>query len=112
MPVSDILPVNFTISSAAREAIEQIRREYDAQFPEDTAAVLSVGWGIYTAESGNQFENVVIAYYPRSMLPVVAAGIQRVSGVDLVFFTIHEHWKKFAGKILDHAGGRGFFLRE
>jgi hypothetical protein len=108
----DILPVNFTISAAAKQAIAQIRADHDAQFPGDPAAVLSVAWGLYREESGSErFENVVIGFYTRSMLGEVAHAIQRVSGLDLIFFTTQELRRNFAGKILDHADERGFFLR-
>jgi hypothetical protein len=45
------------------------------------------------------------------MLADIAAGIQEVSGIKLVFFTTEEHHGKFAGKVLDFAAERGFFLR-
>jgi len=112
MPQSDVLPVNFTISPEAKNAIAQIRREYDAQFSDDPAAVLCVGWGLYSRDSKPQFENVVISFYPQSMLAEVSRGIQEASGLHLVFFTTEQYRRKFAGKVLDHAEGRGFFLRE
>ena len=108
---SDILAANFTISSAARAAAERLIGDYDAQFPEDPAAVLSVGWGIATFDSGAQAENVVLGFYPRSMLAEVSHGIQDVSGMKLVFFTTRDYLDKFEGKVLDHAEGRGFFMR-
>ena len=112
MSQSDILAANFTISAAARAAAEQLRLDYDSQFPGDPAAVLSVAWGIATFESGDQAENVVLGFYPRSMLAEVSHGIQEVSGVKLIFFTNGDYLDKFEGKVLDHAEGRGFFMRE
>ena len=111
MVQSDILAANFTISAAGRAAAERLRRDYDAQFPEDPAAVLSVAWGIATFESGEQAENVVLGFYPRSMLAEVAHGIQEVSGVKLIFFTMRDYLDKFEGKVLDHTEDRGFFMR-
>jgi len=108
---SDILAANFTISPAGRAAAGRLRRDHDKQFPEDPAAVLSVAWGIATFESGEQAENVVLGFYPRSMLAEVSHGIQEVSGVKLVFFTTRDYLDKFEGKVLDHAEDRGFFLR-
>lgn len=111
MVQSDILAANFTISSAGRAAAERLRRDYDEQFLEDPAAVLSVAWGIATFESGAQAENVVLGFYPRSMFAEVSHGIQEVSGVKLIFFTTRDYLDKFEGKVLDHVEGRGFFLR-
>lgn len=108
MTQSDILRVNFTIAAAAKLAIEKLRRDYDAQFL-DPAAVLWIGWGI--ADTRPRLENVVIGFYPESMLPEIADGIQEVSGVKFVFFTTSQYHPRFAGKVLDHSAGRGFFLR-
>jgi hypothetical protein len=107
----DILAANFTISAAARAAAARLRSDYDAQFPDDPAAVLSVGWGIATFESGGQAENVILSFYPRSMLAEVSHGIQEVSGVKLIFFTTRDYLDKFAGKVLDHVEDGGFFMR-
>lgn len=113
MPESDILRANFTISPAARAAIERIREDYDAQFGDDPAAVLSVAWGFFSHQSGHpRWENVVISFYPRSMLAEVAHGIQEVSGVKLIFFTTEEYLHKFEGKVLDHSDEQGFFMSE
>lgn len=110
MSSEDTLPVNFTISVAAKQAAEKIRIEYDVAWPNDPAAVLCVGWGITIPESGPRSEGVVVGFYQQSMLPDIAAGIQEVSGVKLVFFTTEEYHGKFAGKVLDFAAERGFFL--
>jgi hypothetical protein len=37
--------VNFTLSSAAKRAAEELRRECDARFPDDPPAVISAAWG-------------------------------------------------------------------
>jgi hypothetical protein len=111
MTSSEILPVNFTISDQAKRGIEQLRKDYDAACPQDRAAVLAVAWGYYSADTGCRFENVVVSFYPQSMLAGVAHGIQEVSGVKLVFFTTEELHGKFAGKVLDFTAARDFFLR-
>jgi hypothetical protein len=111
MTQSDILVANFTISAAARAAAERLMRDYDAQFPEDPAAVLGVAWGIATFDSGGHAENVVLTFYPRSMLAEVSHGIQDVSGMKIIFFTTRDYLDKFEGKVLDHVEGRGFFMR-
>jgi hypothetical protein len=112
MASSGLLPVNFTISETAKQAVEKVRADYDAAFPHDPAAVLCVAWGIVIPKSGPSSENVVVGYYQQSMLPEVAHGIQEVSGVKLVFFTTEEFHGRFAGKVLDYAESGGFFLRE
>jgi hypothetical protein len=113
MGAPDILPVNFTISAQAKHAAEAIRVQYDAKFPDDPAAVLCVAWGVVIPNSGGaRSENVMVGYYQQSMLRDIAHGIQEASGVKLVFFTTEEHHGKFAGKVLDFASDRGFFLRE
>ena len=112
MVSEDILPINFTISVAAKHAVEKIRADYDAAWPDDPAAVLCVGWGITIPDSGPRSESVVVGYYQRSMLADIAHGIQEVSGVKLVFFTTEEYHGNFAGKVLDFARDLGFFLRE
>jgi hypothetical protein len=111
MPPPEILPVNFTISEAAKRATEDIRAEYDSKWPDNPAAVLCVAWGITIPESGPRSENVVIGYYQQSDLAAVEHGIQETSGVKLVFFITKEYHGKFEGKVLDYVRDSGFFLR-
>ncbi|HZQ11449.1 MAG TPA: hypothetical protein VFB31_01420 [Pseudolabrys sp.] len=111
MPSPEILPVNFTISEAAKRAAEDIRAEYDATWPDNPAAVLFVGWGITVPETGPRSENVVLGYYQQSDLAAVEHGIQETSGVKLVFFITDEYHAKFEGRALDYTRDRGFFLR-
>ena len=111
MSGSDLLPVNFTISPAAKQAIEQVRRDYDSQFSSDPAAMLWIGWGFYNHVSGPLFENVVIGFYGQSEFWKIAHGIQEVSGLKFVFFTTPEYHPNFEGKILDFTDQRRFFLR-
>ena len=102
---------HFTISEAAKRAAENIRADYDATFPHDPAAVLCVSWGIIMPNSGSVSETVIVGYYQQSKRAEVARGIQEASGVKLIFFTTEEYHGRFAGKILDFASERGFFLR-
>lgn len=111
MSESEILRANFTISDAAKDAIERVRQEHDAQFPEP-AVLLCVAWGIHTPKSGPSWENVVISFYTRVEFPDVAHGIQEVSGVKLIFFTLPEYLDRFKGKILDYSDSQGFFMRK
>jgi hypothetical protein len=113
MPESEILRANFTISAAAKEAIERVQQDHDSQFGDDPAAVLSVAWGLFSHQSGHpRWENVVISFYTRSEFAEVAHGIQEVSGVKLIFFTTEEYLHKFEGKVLDHSDEQGFFMSE
>jgi hypothetical protein len=111
MSDSDIPRANFTISEQAKAGIARIRREYDALFPNDPAAVISVAWGIAMTDAGPRFEGVVIGIYPQSQFAEVAHGIQVVSGVPLIFFTTAEYRPKFDGKVLDYTAQAGFFMR-
>ena len=54
----------------------------------------------------------MITVYPRSMLAEVAHGIQEVSGVKLIFFTMEEYLPRFEGKVLDHSEDQGFLMKE
>jgi len=112
MAPTNILRANFTISDAAKKGIEGLRAQYDDWSPDDPAAVLCVAWAIPVNGTGSAPGNVMLTFYPRSMLADVAHGIQEVSGVKLIFFTTEDYLSKFAGKILDYTDGGGFFLRE
>ncbi len=108
---SEILPANFTISAAGKRGIEMLRAEYDLRWPDDPAAVACVAWSIVVPDNGPQSQTVMVGFYQRSMVDKIAHGIQEVSGVKLVFFTTEEFYGKFDGRVLDHTGERGFFLR-
>jgi len=107
----DLPRVNFTISDAAKREIENVRRFWNENIP-DPAAVLMVSWGFYHFNSGEKAEGVIISFYPESQLDMVAHGIQHVSGMDVVFFTLPEYLPKFEGKVIDHTPERSFFLRK
>jgi len=107
----DLPRVNFTISDAAKREIENLRRFWNENVP-DPAAVVMVAWGHYSFNSGEKAEGLMISFYSESQLPMVAHGIQHVSGIDLVFFTLPEYLPKFEGKLIDHTPERSFFLRK
>lgn len=108
----DGLPVNFTISEAAKSAIEDLRRDWDRRSPDDPAAVPMIGWGIFkNRREEAKLENVVVSFYNRSQLPRVKPGIEQVSGIDVLFFVTRPYHENFAGKVLDFAEERWFFLR-
>jgi len=105
-----ILPINFTISEAAKAEIENLRKAWNAEVP-DPAAVLAICWGIFMPYGKPAFEDVVVTFYGESQLASVAGIVQEVSGLKAVFFTTTKHHPRFEGKVLDHSGERGFFLR-
>ena len=111
MKDSGILPINFTISLAAKQEIEKLRQFNDSQ-TRDKAVVTMIAWGRFESNSGQSWENVVVGFYGQSQYDEVAHGIQDASGLPVVFFTTANHHSKFAGKIVDHVAERGFFLRD
>lgn len=110
MPNADVLPVNFTLSSSAKAAIEELQAKCNAEEP-NSAALLSIGWGTHRTGSGREIEGIAIGFYSQSVLPDVSYGIQYVSGVPFIYFTIQEYHGLFEGKILDYNVGKQFFLR-
>jgi hypothetical protein len=109
MDQSNIPRINFTISDNARRGFEVLRQWFNGHSP-DPAGVLCVGWGRFMPNAGSHFENVVISFYGQSQLPEIAPAIQEVSGLKIVFLPTAEDHRKFAGKVLDFAEDRGFFL--
>src|SRR5689334_6127009 len=104
------LPVNFSISVRAIQAIEDMRRDWDSKFT-DKAAVVSIAWGVVIEDrTGKTAGLPVVSFYSQSQLPEVARGIERISGIDVVFFiTSADHWR-FQNKLLDFDRKRGFLL--
>jgi hypothetical protein len=108
---SELLPVNFTISAAAKFEIENLKNVWNTSSL-DPAAVVVIAWGLFRSNSGKRWENVFVTFYGKSQFAEVAHGIQDASGLPVVFFTTPEHHQEFEGKIIDHVEERGFFLRE
>ena len=111
MDQSDNLRVNFTLSPAAKQGIEKLRDELNAKEPE-SADILSIGWGIHVTRSGEEIGGIVIGFYRKSEIREIARGIQRVSGVPFVFFTIPKYHRLFEGKVLDCTPDLHFYLRD
>jgi hypothetical protein len=74
----DLLRTTFTLSPAAIDAAEDLRKDYDAHFPADPAAILTVAWG-YVAGTDPFSGRPVLSFYPRSQAASVAHGVQEVS---------------------------------
>jgi putative cell wall-binding protein len=47
-----LLPINFTISEAAKNAINAMRADYDAAFPNNPAVVPAIGWAYVNPRCG------------------------------------------------------------
>jgi hypothetical protein len=106
----DVLPINFTISTAAKREIANLKKIWNASSM-DPAAVAVIAWGLFRSNSGQRWENVFVTFYGKSQFAEVAHGIQDAAGLPVVFFTTAEHHPKFEGKVVDHTAERGFFLR-
>lgn len=108
-----VISPNFTISAAAKSALAGLKADMTRDSPKDPPAVAMVGWGMfYDKRTTKRAENVVVSFYPRSMLPEVEHGIRRVSGLPLVFFVTKETAGHFSRKILDFDPANWFFLRD
>jgi len=110
MSIINGLPINFAISDRAKEAIEELRREWNQKFP-DPAAVLGIGWGQFIPNSGERFENVVVSFYGQSELPHISPAVEPASGLDVLFFVTKKDYARFEGKILDYSPELAYFLR-
>lgn len=108
--MTQILPVNFTISEEAFAEAERIKMFYNAT-ADDPFDVLTIAWGIYKMKDGRSFENVIVSFYPRSYRLDIEAAIQHLMGVPLVFFITEEFYERFSGKVVDFKSEKGFFLR-
>lgn len=111
MSTAAVLPVNFSISTDAKAEIENLRQFWDAG-SRDPAAVVAIAWGLFTSNSGERWESVVVSFYGGSELGRIGDAVQEVSGLPVVLFTTAEHSLKFDGKMVDHAPQKGFFLRD
>jgi hypothetical protein len=110
MKLPDFPVANFTISENAKQGIEKLRQAFNAR-SSDPAMVPTVGWAKYMPNSGDPYEQVAVTFYGRSQYDEIAAAIQTVSGIDVVFLPQSRDYQKFDGKVLDFANDAGFFLR-
>lgn len=110
MAQSDIPIINFTISANARRGFEVVRQSFNAH-SSDPAGVLCIGWGRFTPHSAPPFENVVVSFYGQSQRPEIAAAIQQIENLEIVFFATPRDHANFEGKMLDFEDDRGFYLR-
>lgn len=105
------LPANFTISQPAKHILQDFM-EAGSSRGSDAPVVVSVAWGHFAPTNGETFDNVFVSFYVRSQLSEVAPAIEKVSGLDVIFFVTKEHYGKFEGRVLDFSDERSFFLRE
>lgn len=76
----------------------------------ERAAALCVAWGETFFKDGRHGEGVVISFYTERQMPEMSFAIQRVQGVEMIFFVLPDGQRRFAGKTLDFEPGTGFFL--
>jgi hypothetical protein len=111
MTRKNFLVVNFTISTSAKIAIENLRQQWDAEL-DNPAAAVCIGWGTFSVHSEPAYENVFVSFYEEEQLATMPEAVQNVSGLKVVFFvTEKDHWR-FRDKVIDYTDGRKFFLRE
>lgn len=110
MTVIEPLRATFTISTAARQEIEKLRTDWNAQ-SDDPADVVMIGWGEIRPRNGAARECIVVSFYGSSQHEEIAPAIQQVSGLPVVFFTVPRHAPKFDGKVVDYQPKQGFYLR-
>lgn len=110
MSKMDGLPVNFTISDRAVAEIERIRAVLKAESPSN-AVVVGVAWGFFKPKNGVDFEGPAVGFYDQDSLSNIQSGIESVSGLDVFFFILREHYHHFEGKVLDYTYDRSLFLR-
>ena len=106
-----VLPINFTISTLAKQEIENLRQVWSANSV-DKAAVAVIAWALAQNNAGRQWEGVAISFYGEAQVAEIAHGIQDASGLPVVLFTIPEYHSRFEGKVVDHSAKQRFFLRD
>lgn len=112
MASEDFIPANFTFSARAIAALEVHRADIDAT-EQDKYLCAGVGWGYGTLKTGHRYEQVFVGAYTQSYLRQVKDLIQKVSGVDVVYFVVPEDYPKLEGLEIDFDGeAGGFFLRD
>ena len=108
---SNQLPGNFALALPAKRALERLRSEIDARYPEDPVAVVSIAWG-YSPGVNPLSGDVVIGFYPRSLMADVAHGVQEVFGMKLVFARARNSIRCSPARFSITKRAGGFFLRD
>ena len=106
----DGLPVNFSISARAKEEIDTMRQYMNNRSP-GSAAIPMIAWGdLIDDRTGKTAGCPCVGFYHQSQMPEVTRGIEKVSGVDVIFFITSRDYWRFENKILDFDPKRGFLL--
>ncbi|MFG1330314.1 hypothetical protein V5F41_03570 [Xanthobacter autotrophicus] len=106
-------PINFTLTENARRGIEEIRKIYIANYPDEPTEFPSVCFAIYRLDNGIMFENVMVSFYQKGeAAEKMRPFLQRVGDIDLIYFVDEEGHRKLEGAIIDYRTGEGFFLRD
>ncbi len=98
-------PVNFSISPAAREAIERLRRE--CPFPAD---IVGIGWGYLSPAQDGDEGLPAIGFYPPEDRPGLEHLLEIVDGVELVYAITGKDYHRLEGMMLHFAPERAFFV--
>jgi hypothetical protein len=108
--MSDIVPINFALSDAAKIRLEQLKEDFNERFAGDPAAVVGFAWG-YELGSSPETGNVAIGFYRESEMWEIEPFIQEAFGMKVVFSTTEALAGYFEGKLLDADGDGRLFLR-
>jgi hypothetical protein len=105
------LPVNFTISDAAKAEINHLRSIWQSMTNAEPD-VMSVAWGNVVPNNNpvGTYGYVVVAFYPPEYRAEIAHALEHVSGLELLFFITKENHHRFAGKIIHHTADKSFHL--
>jgi hypothetical protein len=113
MPASNQCPpINFTFSPRSIVEIENIRRAWIKEFPSEEPDVVSVAWALVQYNNGRKREMPIVSFYTKDMRTEIENHIQRLSGLDVIFFVAEPDDQRFKGKVLDFSDEQGFFLRD
>ena len=111
MHPNGFIPANFTISESACAGIEHLRSLTAAHFQQPMVAA-GISWGHIERNDIYANEQVVVGFYGLSdMTPALWQSVQTVNGINIVFFITQAEAHNFAGREIDFADDRGFFLR-
>ena len=109
--MSDILPINFSLSDAARRRLEELEDSFNERYPDDPAAILGFGWGYMLGTSPDK-GNVAIGFHRQSEKRAVVAGAQEAFGRQVIFAVSEANHRRFEGKILDLDDQNQLYLRD
>jgi hypothetical protein len=105
------MPVNFTISDAAKTEIASMRSIWFSMSGHKPG-VLSIAWGTANYNNGKTNSFAIVSFYDEEQHDEIKHGIEMVSGLEVLFFITRENYDRFAGKVLDHSAEQSFYLTD